>query len=274
MPFFCKFFVKEKNILFVHQLCRRIWFYQMIFPLNLVGYILEPIYLRLLNDRKVITISKSTKTDLLKRGFKEEKVSIIVEGIETDPIDDVASIKKFENPTVLSFGAVRPMKRTDHIIKAFEIAKKHISGLELMIAGDTSGAFGEKVSKMAKDSKYSQSIRFLGKVTAVDKTTLMQKAHLFLVASVKEGWGLVVTEANSQGTPAVVYNVDGLRDAVKDNETGLICDENTPTGMAEKIVYLFEHQDLYRTVQKNGLAWSREINFEYSYKQFISKLGV
>ena len=212
---------------------------------------MEPIYLRLLNDRKVITISKSTKTDLLKRGFKEEKVSIIVEGIETDPIDDVASIKKFENPTVLSFGAVRPMKRTDHIIKAFEIAKKHISGLELMIAGDTSGAFGEKVSKMAKDSKY-----------------------LFLVASVKEGWGLVVTEANSQGTPAVVYNVDGLRDAVKDNETGLICDENTPTGMAEKIVYLFEHQDLYRTVQKNGLAWSREINFEYSYKQFISKLGV
>jgi len=32
MPFFCKFFVKEKKILLIHQLCREIWFYQMFFP--------------------------------------------------------------------------------------------------------------------------------------------------------------------------------------------------------------------------------------------------
>jgi len=40
---------------------------------------------------------------------------------------------------------------------------------------------------------------------------LLQKSHVLAVTSVKEGWGLVVTEANPQGTPAVVYNVDGLR---------------------------------------------------------------
>ena len=34
MPVFCKFYVREKNILFVHQLCREIWFYEMAFPLN------------------------------------------------------------------------------------------------------------------------------------------------------------------------------------------------------------------------------------------------
>ena len=57
IPFFAKFYVKEKNILFIHQLCRQIWFYEMFFPLNLIGYLLEPIYLWLLNDRPVITIS-------------------------------------------------------------------------------------------------------------------------------------------------------------------------------------------------------------------------
>lgn len=50
MPFFCKFYVREKNILFVHQLCREIWFYEMAFPLNVLGYALEPIYLWLLRD--------------------------------------------------------------------------------------------------------------------------------------------------------------------------------------------------------------------------------
>jgi hypothetical protein len=54
----------------------------MAFPLNVLGYALEPIYLWLLRDRKVITISESTKSDLLRYGFKPGNVSIVSEGIE------------------------------------------------------------------------------------------------------------------------------------------------------------------------------------------------
>ena len=56
IPFFAKYYVKEKNIVFIHQLCREIWFYEMIFPLNLIGYFLEPIYLLFLSDRKTIKV--------------------------------------------------------------------------------------------------------------------------------------------------------------------------------------------------------------------------
>ena len=49
----------------------------------------------------------------------------------------------------------------------------------------------------------------------------MAEAHVLLMTSVREGWGLVVTEANACGTPAVVYNVPGLRDSVRNEETGL-----------------------------------------------------
>jgi hypothetical protein len=77
IPFFAKFYAKEKNILLVHQLCRQIWFYQMFFPLSLIGYLLEPLYLRLLSDRKVITVSESTKRDLTRFGFKAENTSIM-----------------------------------------------------------------------------------------------------------------------------------------------------------------------------------------------------
>ena len=69
IPFFAKFYAKEKNVLFIHQLCREIWFYQMFFPFNIIGYLLEPLYLRLLSDREVITVSESTKDDLLGYGF-------------------------------------------------------------------------------------------------------------------------------------------------------------------------------------------------------------
>lgn len=273
IPFFSKFFVKQRNILIIYQLARKIWFYQMFFPLNLIGYILEPVYLWFLKDRKVITISESTKKDLMRFGFREENISIIPVGIEFEPIKSFEAINKFEKPTILSHGAIRPMKRTAHIVQAFEIAKEDVLDLELIISGDSSSVYGEEVLNLIKNSKYSDSIKYLGRVDDAKKIELMQRAHLIAVTSVKEGWGIIVTEANSQGTPAVVYNVDGLRDSVKNYQTGLICGQNTPEDLAEEITLLLKNPKLYKTLQKNGWKWSKEINFENSYKQFISKIN-
>lgn len=174
IPFFAKFYVKEKNILFVHQLCREIWFYEMFFPLNLVGYLFEPIYLWLLRDRKVITVSQSTKNDLLKYGFKAENIKIISEGIDFLPLSE-GEIKrgwentKFEKPTMLSIGNIRSMKRTNQIIKGFELAKEKIKNLRLVIAGSAEGRYGEKVIRMIQQSKYADSIEYLGKISQEKK---------------------------------------------------------------------------------------------------------
>jgi len=270
IPFFAKFHTKEKNILFVHQLCREIWFYQMFFPLSLIGYLLEPIYLWLLSDRKVITVSESTKKDLIKYGFKDENIKIISEGIEIEQSKELGAVIKFEKPTILALGAIKKMKRTDHIIKAFEIAKVTVVDLQLLVAGSSEGKYGAKVLKMIKKSKCKDSIEYLGKVSKEKKIEIMQKSHLICVTSVKEGWGLIVTEANSQGTPAIVYDVDGLRDAVKNNETGLVCIHNTPTNLATNIVNLLNNQEKYQSLRINAWEWSKEINFENSYKQFVS----
>jgi len=272
IPFFAKFYVKEKNILFVHMLCRKIWFYQMFFPLNIIGYILEPIYLWLLRDRKVITVSQSTKSDLIRFSFKKENINIISEGIEMEPVNNISEIIKFEKPTILSLGAIREMKRTDHVVKAFEIAKESIKELELVIVGDSTGSYGQKVLNQIKNSKYSDSIKYFGKVDNNKKIELMQKVHLIAVTSVKEGWGLIVTEANSQGTPAIVYNVDGLRDAVKNNVTGIVCDKNKPENIARNIVQILNNKEQYKKLQNNAWEWSKKINFEKGYREFINKL--
>lgn len=268
IPFFTKFYIKEKNIIFVHQLCKEIWFYQMPFPLNFIGYVIEPIYLWLLRDSKVITVSESTKNDLLRHGFKKNKVFIISEGIEIEPVKNVSGLQKYKKPTLLSVGAVRPMKRTNHAIKAFEIAKKKIPKLQLIIAGDTSSKYGKKVFGLVKRSKYSDSIQYLGKINTKEKAKLMQESHLIVVTSIKEGWGLIVTEANSQGTPAIVYNVDGLRDSVKNNETGIICQQNNPRNLAKNIIELLNNREKYQNLRLNAWQWSKKINFEKSYQDF------
>lgn len=274
IPFFAKFYVQEKNILFFHQLAREIWFYQMIFPLSVIGYLLEPIYLWSLRNTKIITVSQSTKNDLIKYGHQPENISIISEGIEFEPQDTLTGVQKYESPTLLSLGSVRPMKRTLDIVKAFEQAKLQILDLKLIIAGDTSGAYGEKVLSYIQQSKFKEDIQLLGKISKEKKIEVMQKSHIIMVTSVKEGWGLVVTEANSQGTPAVVYNVDGLRDSVRDGITGKVTTVNTPPDLAGKVVELLQDPTLYNTLRQNAWEWSKKITFNHAYNDFTATLGI
>ncbi|MBF0457122.1 MAG: glycosyltransferase family 4 protein [Nitrospirae bacterium] len=268
VPFFCKFYVKERNFLFIDQLAREIWFHEMFFPINILGYLVEPVYLWLLRDRRVITISNSTKKDLLRYGFKNGNIAIISVGIDITPVEDINQMAKYDEPTILSIGYIRSMKRTHHIIMAFEIAKKDIKDLKLIIAGGYDSKYGKKVFELMQKSIYSSSIIYRGKVDKENKLELLRKCHLIAVTSVKEGWGLIVTEANSQGTPAVVYNVDGLKDSVIDKETGLICKKNSPSEMAEKMSELLINREIYYKFRHNAWQWSKEINFDRCYNDF------
>lgn len=203
----------------------------------------------------------------MRYGFKAENISIVSEGIEIAPASDIASITKYQNPTLLSLGSVRPMKQTLDIVKAFDIAKKSLPNLELVIAGDDSGAYGEVVKKAVEESPFKSSIRMMGKVSKGEKTNLMQKSHLLAVTSVKEGWGLVVTEAGSQGTPSVVYDVDGLRDAVVDS--GFLSG-TTPAELAQTIVAALTNTTHYEAVRQSGWVKAKATTFDVGYKQFLN----
>lgn len=267
IPFFAKYYTKQRNVMLVHQLAREIWMYQMPAPLSWVGYALEPLYLFLLRDREVITVSQSTKNDLVRYGFSAEKIHIISEGIECAPLESLEGITKYDVPTVLSLGAVRPMKRTLDIVRAFECLKKSVPAARLIIAGDMSGAYAESVRKAVEGSSHKADIELLGRVTPEKKFELMRQSHALAVTSVKEGWGLVVTEANSQGTPAAVYDVDGLRDSVRNKETGIVALRNTPAGLAGAIVDLLQDKEAYEHMRVAGWQWSKGITFDTAHKE-------
>lgn len=269
-PFFARFYVREKNFLFIHQLCREVWFYEIFFPLNVIGYILEPLYLWLLRKSDIITVSQSTKEDLIRLGFHEDKIHIISEGIEMEPLKRLGSIQDKEKTfTCLYFGSFRKMKRPDHVIRAFEKAKQYIPRLRLWLAGGGKGAYFKKCMKMIERSKYKTDITYFGIVSEEQKKDIMKKAHVICVPSVREGWGLVVTEANACGTPAVVYNVHGLRDSVKNGITGLLCKKNTPESLASAIRKMYQYPKKYDEYRKNAWKWSKELHFERSVADFI-----
>jgi len=124
LPFFAMFYAKCKTIFIIQQYAREIWFHQIPFPISFIGYLLEPLYLRLFRDQITITFAQSTKNDLIKYGFSSSKFFISSEVFRMDTLENLNESTKSINPTILFFSALREMKRAHHVLKAFEIAKK------------------------------------------------------------------------------------------------------------------------------------------------------
>lgn len=276
-PYFGTLFKgKAQAYVFYHQLAREVWFHELKKPFSSLGYhFIEPLATRLLSraKAKLITVSRSTLRDLERFGFNKDRACIISEGVEIEPVRDLRNIRKFSQPTMLSLGAMRAMKRTLDQILAFEIAKQEIPDLRLIIAGDTDGPYGEQVLAHVAASPYRKSIAVEGRVSYERKIELMQKSHLLTVTSVKEGWGLVVTEAASQGTPAAVYDIDGLRDSVRDTVTGMVCTP-APKTLAQGIVHILSDGNDYAIMRRAAWNWSRKLTFSSSYRDFKKALEI
>lgn len=212
-PFLTPKYVKGNTIVaLIHQLAREYWLYETPFPICYIGYyFFEKHWLSKYMDIPTMTVSESTKTDLVKLGFT--KVYIITQGLSAKPLIRVP--EKTERPTILFVGRLKKVKFPDHAIKAFKIVMQKVPNAQLWISGD--GYLREKLERNS-----CKEITFFGKVADDFKLELMKKAHLIVVPSIREGWGLVVTEANACGTPAVAYDVPGLRDAIKNMETGIL----------------------------------------------------
>jgi glycosyltransferase involved in cell wall biosynthesis len=98
------------------------------------------------------------------------------------------------------------------------------------------------------------------------------RSHALVLPSVREGWGLVVTEANSLGTPCVGYDVSGLRDSVKDGETGLLAEAGNVDDLADKIIMFLTDDTLRERLSRNALDYSRRFSWDESAKVFLEIL--
>lgn len=272
IPFFSNFYTNGKSILLAYQLCRQIWFYQLRFPASLIGYICEFLYLRIINKMPALTESISAKNDLLKFGFRDQKVKVFKVPLEMTPLSSISDITKYSTTTLLSLGNIRPMKRTLDQIKAFEKVKEKLPDCKLIVAGGSDSEYGSSVLEYIDKSPYKRDIKYMGFIDEKNKLELLRLSHIIMVTSVKEGWGLIVTEANSQGTPAVVYDVDGLRDSVQAGVTGIICKKNNPNSLAEAIIKCLD-QNRYPGIRIKAWEYSKQFTPLNSYRDFLKGLN-
>jgi len=90
----------------------------------------------------------------------------------------------------------------------------------------------------------------------------LNRSHVFLNASPKEGWGLTVVEANACGVPVVGSDVPGLRDSIQDGVTGFLVPYGNVDAFAEKTAALLKDEVLHERMSAAGLAWASTLTWE------------
>jgi glycosyltransferase involved in cell wall biosynthesis len=236
---------------FIHQLADDVLDAELPRPVAAVGRWLEPRALRLYRDVPVVTVSNSTKEDLQRIGL--ERVSVIPDGRDEPPSLD--GITKEDRPTLLFVGRLALNKRPHHAVDAFRHVRGEMPDAQLWIVGQ---------GPLERDLEASlpEGAELLGFLPRRDLYERMRRAHCLIVPSVREGWGLVVIEANSVGTPAVAYDVPGLRDSVRDGITGRLASPGEPEALAHEALALLGDAGSYREMSRHATEWAEQFSWD------------
>jgi glycosyltransferase involved in cell wall biosynthesis len=260
-PFLAPTFASHDERIFalIFQLAREYWFYETSFPISLVGYyLLERKWLRPYRKLPTITISKSTQDDLLDMKFK--RTFIISVGTNVPMRSDLPS--KTEYPTIVFDGRLSAAKRPDHILKAFHLVRQKFRNSQLWIVGD-----GPMRSRLLEDAE--EGVTFFGRVEHSKRIELIEKSWILVNPSIREGFGLNIINANRLGTPAVGYDVPGLRDSIVPNLTGLLVKSGDINALAQALTNLISDERLRKSLGINALQYSKDFSWDESARQFL-----
>jgi len=263
-PFLTPKFVNngEKIVALIHQLAREYWFYETSFPISYIGYYyLENRWLRNYLDVLTVTVSESTRQDLLNLGF--QAVFVVSEGLNFTPLDAVP--EKEAHPVVVYVGRLKKAKRVDHAVEAFNIVKDRFPEAELWIIGD--GDFKKEVEKLAGDQ-----VKFFCNLSNEKRRELKKRAWVLVNPSVREGFGLNVIEANALGVPCVAYDVPGLRDSIQNGETGLHVKSGDIKSLAEGLLQVLGNEECRAKLSENALQYSRNFSWDKAADEFMKIL--
>lgn len=258
-PFFSVLYARKKTVLLVCEVARRFFFRLFPFPLAVAGRGVERFYFFLNRSVPVLTISPSTKHDLIEEGINEEHITVIPMGLILPPHK---SHTKETVPTFLFVGRLHPLKGVIDAIDAFALICHELPSSKLWIVGTGTASYVETLRAQIAQLKLTDHVQLFGYLSEKDKFERFEKAHILIVPSFHEGWGLVAAEAASQGTPSVAYDTAGLRDVIVDGVTGVLVRSNTPESLATASMELLKNRKKYRFLQQRGMQRAKEMSWD------------
>lgn len=160
---------------------------------------------------------------------------------------------------VFSFaGRLTADKGINELLYAFLNIEKKYPNVKLFIMGGMDD-YDSIDTKLFTEAKSSQNIIFTGNVSNAEE--YYAASDIFVAPSYREGFGLVVVEAEAMALPAIVSDVPGQTDAVKKDITGLICKVKSGDSLQKAMEKLVEDPKLRANMGNAAANYARN-NYE------------
>jgi glycosyltransferase involved in cell wall biosynthesis len=270
IPFFTPLYARKPIVVLIHHVHRDMFVPELGPILGRIGIAIEKYLIPMLYKRQpVICVSESTAAEvasMLHRG-SEMDVRVVYNGIDGS-LYSPGTGEKFENPTVLYLGRMKPYKQLPRLIQIMAQVHPRVPKAELLIAGG-----GEAILAAEAEVKLlgaDDYVRFLWEVSDAEKIELYRRSWVMATASMIEGWGLTVIEANACGTPAVAFNVPGLNASILNGKTGLLANDDGE--FADNLVKLLTDASLRGRLAVNAVEWSNNFSWDSTARQTLEIL--
>ena len=262
-------YLKKHSKVQVHILCHNIEFHEWWF----LGDCLTRSMLK--NSDSIIVLSENVNK-IAKQFYRKKIIKLFhppysVETISFEQSTSFEYLKIPHKPTVLFFGYIKPYKGLDVLLKAIPIVNKTLPDVQFLVAGEI---YGRSMGKIR--ATYGQLPSFKDTLIIHDKFIPESEiVHYFNVADVvvlpyktatQSG---VIHKAYSYNKPVISSDLDGLREMIVENETGLLFKSEDHEDFAEKIVYFYRE-----FIHKDYAEKIAEFNQNHSLEMFVKRLVV
>jgi glycosyltransferase involved in cell wall biosynthesis len=213
-------------------------------------------------------ISESTADDLAARGIRRELIRVIYPGIDTRHYTPEPSVRS-ATPIFAYLGRLKRYKRIDIVIRAFAEAAIPNATLEIAGAGDYRG----DLERLARSLDLGPRARFLGRISEEDKVSLLRRSWALAFASPKEGWGITNLEAAACGTPVVASSSPGIRESVRDGDTGFLVPHGDTAAFASALRRIAGSPAVVQSLGANARAFAESFTWERAALETESHLA-
>ena len=205
-------------------------------------------------------ISESTRDDLVRRGIAAERVTVIYPGVDAEWYAPDATVARADAPTFLYVGRLKRYKGVEIALRALALAWATRPDLVLEVAGQ--GDDRARLERLAGSLGIREGVRFLGFVSDEEKRRRLRRAWALVFPSPKEGWGIANVEAAACGTPALASDSPGLRESVRDGETGFLVPHGDTQALAQRMLALAADPGLMARLGRAGRGFAERLSWE------------
>lgn len=170
---------------------------------GIFGKVIERLTVRL--PDKIIPVSKRVRQDLLFMGVRSEKMEVVPNGVDISAFQRSSLDEKIYD--VLYVGRLLEHKRVDLLLRAMSLVKEDLPSIKGAIFGE--GPERERLVHLARSLGLEERVHFMGFSDGQEGVVeAMRASKLFVLPSEREGFGIVLLEANACGLPVVTVRSD------------------------------------------------------------------